>query len=75
MKYYWDKWEAEAIAKGICHPLAALGRQVMRDYYQHGKEDCFLGEESDGEQMLQMCLDNPDDAQERFEDELGHNKT
>jgi hypothetical protein len=47
----------------------------MRDYYQHGKEDCFLGEESDGEQMLQMCLDNPDDAQERFEDELGHNKT
>jgi hypothetical protein len=67
--FYWDKWEAEALSK-VDKELAALGRQVMRDHYQHSKEDWLLGEESDGPEMLRICLDDPEAAKERFEEEL-----
>ena len=44
----------------------------MRDHFQHGKGDWLLREESDGPQMLQMCLIDPEMAKERFEKELAH---
>lgn len=69
-KYYWDQWEQKAIAAGVPCELAQLGREVMRDHFQHGKEDYLLGEESDGGRMLELCLTDPSAAKSRFEEEL-----
>ena len=70
MTNYWDKWEREAIAAGVAPELAQLGREVMRDHYEHGKEDFLLGEESDGDRMLKLCLKDAQVAKQRFQDEL-----
>jgi hypothetical protein len=64
--HYWDYWKQRALQAGVSPELAQLGREVMRDHYQHGKEDYLLGEESDGDHMLKMCLDNPHTAAEFF---------
>jgi len=33
--YPWDDWQREALAAGLSPDLAALGRAVMREAYQH----------------------------------------
>ena len=33
--YPWDDWQWEALAAGLDARLAALGRAVMREAYQH----------------------------------------
>jgi hypothetical protein len=68
--YYWDSWYEDAVARGVNEDLAQFGRQIMRDHFQHGKGDWLLGEESDGSEMLRMCLDDPDAAHARFKEEL-----
>lgn len=70
MPYYWDRWEQRALAAGVSAELAQLGREVMRDHFQHGKEDHQLGEESDGDYMLDMCMRDPDAAKTRFQEDL-----
>lgn len=64
--FYWDFWQQQALAAGVSQELATLGREVMRDHYQHGKEDHLLGAEEDGKKMLQMCLDDPKGAEDFF---------
>ncbi len=71
MSFYGDRWEQQALAAGVSQELAQLGREVMRDHYQHGKEDYLLGEEADGVKMLQMCLADPAKAREFFTECLG----
>lgn len=32
----WDLWHADAIQAGVSAELAQLGREVIRDHFQHG---------------------------------------
>lgn len=51
--YPWDDWQRAAVAAGIASGLAALGRSVMREAYQH--DWCA--------QLKYECgIDNPDTA-------------
>ena len=51
--YPWDEWKQEALAAGLDAQLAALGRAVMREAYQHDWCD----------QLKYECgIDNPDTA-------------
>lgn len=64
--FYWDYWKNQALVAGVSQELATLGREVMRDHYQHGKEDHLLGCAADGEKMLQLCLADPAKAEDFF---------
>ena len=33
----WDEWQSAALAAGVSAELAQLGREVLRDYQQHGQ--------------------------------------
>jgi hypothetical protein len=70
MANYWDRWEQKAIAAGVDPALAQLGREVMRDHCEHGKGDYLLGEESDGDKMLAICLKDAQASKRRFQEEL-----
>jgi hypothetical protein len=67
----WDLWEHKALQCGVPPRLAALGRKVIAEWYQQGKDDSFLGEESDGEYMIDLCLNDPDEAEGRFRETIG----
>lgn len=65
----WDEWETKAQAAGL-GDLAALGRAVIREAYQHNwsadlKREC--GWEDDGEQMLEQALAERDKVRARWE--------
>lgn len=69
--YYWDDWQCEAIEQGVGVELAALGRQLMREMYQHGHDPLIaLGTEDDGPYMLVLCLRAPITAEVRFGSDL-----
>lgn len=68
---YWKRWEAEALERGVSPELAALGRQVMHEYFHHDKAEHLLGAERDWTVMMDMCLRDPAMAKARFESELG----
>ena len=67
---YWDDWEQKALAAGVASDLAQLGREVMRDHSEHGKGDHLMGEKSDGDNMLAICLKDAAAARQRFQEEL-----
>lgn len=61
--YPWDRWEERARGAGIEDDLAALGRAVYREAYNHGwdrnlQSEC--GWSDDGERMLQYALIRPE---------------
>ncbi|RYD26705.1 MAG: hypothetical protein EOP86_25555 [Verrucomicrobiaceae bacterium] len=51
--YPWDDWQREALAAGLSPELAALGRAVMREAYQHNW--C-------AQLKYESGIDNPDTA-------------
>ena len=51
--YPWDDWQREALAAGLSSELAALGRAVMREAYQHHWCDRL---------KYECGIDNPDTA-------------
>jgi len=61
----WDEWQSAAIAADVSAELVQLGREVMRDYQQHGHsaEDPdrrLLG--GNGEYLQQLALTAPTQA-------------
>jgi hypothetical protein len=65
----WDAWAANASSAGVDEELVALGRQVIRDYYQHGhdvedQERHQLG--GNGDFMRQLALLAPYTALHAF---------
>lgn len=34
----WDHWHADAIQAGVSVELAQLGREIIRDHFQHGHD-------------------------------------
>lgn len=67
---YWDLWEHYALQCGVPPELARLGRAVMRDWQQHGRDDRTLGAEADGEFMIDLVLSDPEEALRRFNEAL-----
>lgn len=60
--YPWDVWERRAIAEGVSKELAALGRSLMREAYQHNWDEAKCGEagwNDRGEKMIQIALATP----------------
>ena len=68
--YPWDGWEKHALAKGVAPELAALGRAVIREAWQHGWDERYrslCGWRDDGRRMLRLALRNPARAEKRWE--------
>ena len=69
--YAWDDWQRYAIVAGVPDDLAALGRAVMREAYQHSwreelRDECGAGREEGGESMIFEALEQPDWARSRW---------
>ena len=61
----WDEWQSAALGAGVSAELAQLGREVLRDYQQHGQdaEDSHhqqLG--ANGDYLQQLALQAPTQA-------------
>lgn len=67
----WDFWEHKALQCGVPPGLAALGRRVMAEWHEQGKDDATLGDDADSEFMIDICLNEPDEAERRFREALG----
>lgn len=67
---YWDDWQREAIEAGVSAPLAALGAELMRTNRKNRWPKDFLGRESDGPVMLEMCLEDEAEAEMLFMENL-----
>lgn len=68
---YWDLWERLALQCGVSPEVAKLGRTVMRDWQQYGRDDTTLGAEADGDFMIDLALNDPEEALRRFNEALG----
>lgn len=63
--YPWDGWYAYAVARGLHARVAATGRLVVREAYQHDWPDqlkAACGWRDDGAAMLAFALANPPEA-------------
>lgn len=68
--YPWDDWERAAKDAGVPEKLAALGRAVMREAYNHAWEDrlkSLCGWRDDGKRMIAFALRSPEKAATRWE--------
>lgn len=64
-RYPWDFWERRALEEGVSKELASLGRATMREAHQHAWEPLqrkLAGWEDDGETMLHLGLNAPEEA-------------
>lgn len=69
-QYPWDAWDRMALARGVSEDLAALGRAVMREAYQHAWCDRFrslCGWGDEGQRMIALALRSPATARRRWE--------
>jgi len=67
--YPWDGWETHAVAQGVPAELAALGRAVIREAWQHGWDErlkSLCGWRDDGRRMLRLAQRNPALAEKRW---------
>jgi hypothetical protein len=67
--YPWDGWQKYALTQGVPAELASLGRDVIREAWQHGWDAplCSLcGWRDDGRRMLRLALRNPAFALKRW---------
>jgi hypothetical protein len=67
--YPWDGWGKYAVAQGVPAELAALGRDVIREAWQHGWNErlkSLCGWHDDGRCMLRLAQRNPALAQKRW---------
>ena len=67
---FWDEWQVAAVAAGVAVPLAELGCEVLRTHRKNRWSKDFLGVEDDGPVMLEMCLDEPAQAEMLFLENL-----
>ena len=67
---FWDEWRQAAIAAGVAAPLAQLGSDVLRTHRQNRWSKDFLGVEDDAPVMLEMCLEDPAQAEMLFLENL-----
>lgn len=70
--YPWDDWERAAVAAGIAPELAALGRSVMREAYQHDwcaqlKYECGLDNQDTAAGMIACAREQPHLAESRWQ--------
>ena len=66
----WDDWERAALEKGVPSELAALGRAVFREAYQHDWDEhlkSLCGWRDDGCRMLKLVLRSPRRAGKRWQ--------
>jgi hypothetical protein len=66
----WDEWEKAALEKGVPGDLAKLGREVMREAFQHQwTEDLqyACGLFDGGKQMLTLARRSPKRARARWQ--------
>ncbi|MGH8020707.1 MAG: hypothetical protein ACREIA_20965, partial [Opitutaceae bacterium] len=67
--YPWDGWEKYAVAHGVAAELAALGRLVIREAWQHAWDErlrSLCGWRDDGRRMLRLARRNPALAEKRW---------
>ena len=67
--YPWDGWEKWAVAQGVPAELAALGRAVIREAWQHEWSErlrSLCGWSDDGRRMLRLARRNPALAEKRW---------
>jgi hypothetical protein len=67
--YPWDGWEKWAVTQGVPAQIAALGRAVIREAWQHGWDErlkSLCGWSDDGRRMLRLALRNSALAQKRW---------
>ena len=67
---FWDEWRQAAIAAGVAAPLAELGCDVFRTHRKNRWSKDFLGVEDDGPFMLELCLEEPAQAEMLFLENL-----
>lgn len=68
--YPWDAWQSMALLRGVPKELAGLGREIMREAYQHAWSErlrllCGWGDE--GRRMMVLALRAPETARRRWE--------
>lgn len=73
----WNVWHREALDAGVDSKIADLGRQVIRDYWQHGYDrreeggdGPFLGAPRHHKMMIALALQKPMLANAVFVDTL-----
>lgn len=69
-EYPWDDWQRWAIAQGVTEEMAALGRSIIREAYQHGWTDqmkSLCGWNDNGQRMTKLALRSPEKARKRWE--------
>jgi hypothetical protein len=74
----WGKWHSQALSAGVDPRLAELGRRVVRDYWEHGKDQeeragdgPFLGADRHHQMMIALAKQKPGLAKACFEFALG----
>ncbi len=67
---FWDEWQLAAVGAGVALPLAELGCEVLRTHRKNRWSKEFLGVEDDAPVMLEMCLDEPAQAEMLFLENL-----
>ncbi len=67
---FWDEWQQTAVAAGVARPLAELGCEVLRAHRKNRWSKEFLGVEDDGPFMLELCLEDPAQAEMLFLENL-----
>lgn len=68
----WDEWERQAVAAGVAAELAALGRSVMREAYQHDwceplRYECGVNRPETADGMIQAALQEPELTADRWD--------
>jgi hypothetical protein len=67
---FWDEWQQAAVAAGVAVPLAEMGCEVLRAHRKNRWSKEFLGTEDDGPFMLEMCVEDPAQAEMLFLENL-----
>lgn len=68
-EFAWDDWETWAIEAGVPEDLAKLGRDMIREAYQHSWPDDRMAEcgwNDNGVAMLELALMQPEVARKRW---------
>lgn len=68
--YPWDDWQRWAQSRGLAADLAGLGRQIIREAYQHDWPDnlrSLCGWRDDGWALLAFALAAPQRARRQWE--------
>lgn len=67
--YPWDRWKSRAIKAGLDASIAQLGRDVMREAYNHSWSDELKAEcgwSDGGKEMLSNAMHNPTKCEQRW---------